>query len=628
MRKPFRQVISNINKIDENELPNLKRRIDIASAVVLLLIASLVFRLWFLQIHKGAYYKKLSENNRIRTQSLAAPRGNIIDRKGRMLITSRPSYNILWTKEDAPDPDEVLKHVSRILDTDISVLLNRIRQSVDRPRYMPVRLADDIGWSNLVRIENRRFELPGISIESVPTRQYLYGDLASHLVGYLGEINSSELEAHADEGYQPGDVFGKMGIEKLYEKYLHGEKGYRYLEVDVRGFEQKELESQESLAGSDLVLTIDVDLQQAAEDALADKAGSVVAMEVNTGRVLAMASAPGLTLSDFIGGISQEAWDKLINNHRHPLLNKSIQGQYPPGSTYKIVTAMAGLMEGVITEDTVLYCNGSLKFGNRSYGCWKRSGHGAVDLHRALTESCDVFFYIVGQRLGVDRLAHYAKSFGLGEKTGIQLEHEKSGLVPTSDWKLRRYQEPWQEGETLSVAIGQGFNLVTPLQACRMIAATANGGILYQPQYIERIVKADGTATKQFEPIVDGRVDGDPKYFKLIQDGLIGVVNEKHGTAGQAKLDGITVAGKTGTAQVIHLRKLPSDTEGEMPYKYRDHAWFVCYAPAEAPEIAVAVLVEHGGHGGSAAAPIAKKVLMRYFEGREQTDSGKPKTEG
>ncbi|MEJ2690040.1 MAG: penicillin-binding protein 2, partial [Deltaproteobacteria bacterium] len=468
--------------------------------------------------------------------------------------------------------------------------------------------------SNLVRIENHQFELPGISIESVPTREYLYGDAASHLVGYLGEINDQELAAHTDEGYQAGDLFGKRGIEMLFENYLHGEKGYRYLEVDARGFEQKALERQDSLAGEDLVLTLDIDLQQAAEKALADKAGAVVAMEVNTGRVLAMASAPAVPLADFTGGISQQAWDKLIKNPQHPLLNKCIQGQYPPGSTYKIITAMAGLMEGVITKDTVLYCTGSLRFGNRRFGCWKRSGHGAINLHRALAESCDVYFYTVGQRVGVDRLAEYARSFGLGQKTGIELEHEKAGLVPTAAWKLQRFKVPWQEGETLPVAIGQGFNLVTPLQACRMIAATANGGILYRPQYIERIVSSDGKVIRQFKPIIDGKVKAKPRYFELIRQGLVAAVNDKHGTAGSAKLDNITVAGKTGTAQVVHLRSFAGQPEDKIPVKYRDHAWFVCFAPAEAPKIAVAVLVEHGGHGGSAAGPIAKSVLMRYFD--------------
>jgi len=614
-RRPFNRVISNIQKTDERQLPNLKRRIDIASIVVMALIASIVFRLWFLQIHKGAYYKKLSESNRIRVQNLAAPRGNILDRSGRLIVSNRPSFNIVWTKEDAPNPEEVLKLTAKILGEDISKLLDRIRQSVDRPRYMPVLLAEDIGWNNLARVESRRFELPGINIEAVPARDYLYANLASHLIGYLGEINDRELEEHKDEGYQPGDQVGKLNIEKLYEKYLRGEKGYRYLEVDVHGFEQKELESRDSMAGSDLQLTIDIDLQHAAEQAMTaeDKAGAVVAMEVNSGRLLVMASTPPLTLTDFIGGISQKAWDKLINNPKNPLINKAVQGQYPPGSTFKIVTAMAGLSEGVISPDNLLYCNGYLHFGNRNYGCWKRSGHGPVDLQKALTESCDVYFYIVGQRLGVDRLANYARQFGLGNATGLEIEQEKPGLVPTSEWKRRKRGEAWQEGETLSIAIGQGFNLVTPLQACRMIAATANGGTIYRPQYIEKIQSADGKVIQEFSPIVENKLEDKHGYLALIRKGLVSVVNAQHGTGGAARLKEITVAGKTGTAQVVHLKNMPSDSDDPRYYKYRDHAWFVCYAPAEDPQIAIAVLVEHGGHGGSAAGPIAKAVLKRYF---------------
>ncbi len=488
MRKPFRQVISSIHKIDDNELPNLKRRIDIASALVLLLIAIIVFRLWFLQIHKGAYYKKLSENNRIRVQNLAAPRGNIIDCKGRTLITSRPSFNLLWTKEDAPDPDAVLKKVSSILDTDISQLLDRIRQAAGHPRYMPVRLAEDIGWSNLVRIENHQYELPGISIESVPTRQYMYGDAASHLMGYLGEINDQELAAHPDGDYRAGDLFGKRGIEKLYENYLHGEKGFRYLEVDARGFEQKELEVQDSLAGNDLVLTLDVDLQQAAEKALADKAGSVVAMEVNTGRVLAIASAPSLPLSDFIGGISQEVWDKLVNDPRHPLLDKSIQGQYPPGSTYKIVTAMAGLMEGASPRTRCFTVRAPQA---------RQPVYSAAGRERGTAPSIST-----GPWRSPAMSTFTTSASGLGS-TGWRpmpeaLAWEKK---PASTWNMKKpawYRPPTgnsinirslgRRGKPCRLPSARDSTWSLPLQACRMIAATANGGTLYRPQYIEQIV--------------------------------------------------------------------------------------------------------------------------------------------
>lgn len=605
--------LTRIHKIDEAELNTLKRRIDIATAVAIFFIAILIVRLWYLQIHHGDDYAQLSESNRIRAQDLNAPRGNILDRHGRIIVTNRPCFNIVWVREDAPNPDAVLKSLSRILHEDISILLERIRTYADHPRYMPFRLKEDIDWKTLVYIENHRLDLPGVRIEVLPSRDYLYGDLASHLIGYLGEINQKELDKMEDSHYEPGDQLGKMGVEKLYEHYLRGEKGRKYLEVDVHGLEQKQIKIQKPLPGDDLQLTIDIDLQQTAEEAMADKAGAVVAMDVHSGRLLVLASTPPLHLQEFIGGISTSDWKAMLENPLHPLISKTTQGQYPPGSTYKIVTALAALAENVVTPETIFYCNGSLSFGNRSYGCWKKHGHGPVNLHRALKESCDVYFYQVGQRLGVDTLARYARSLGLGSPTGIELEHEKAGLTPTTTWKLQKYKEPWQDGETLSVAIGQGFNLTTPLQVCRMTAATVNGGILYQPRLIQSIKDPDGQIITTFPPVTEGRVLGTSQDLDLIREALVAVVNETHGTGGAARLPDVMVGGKTGTAQVIHLSQFKNAKEEDIPYKYRDHAWFTSFAPAEAPEIAVTVLVEHGGHGGSAAGPVAKQVLERYF---------------
>jgi len=462
-------------------------------------------------------------------------------------------------------------------------------------------------------VENNHLELPGIRIMPLPTRSYLQKDLAGHLIGYLAEINQKELKAKHWDNYERGDQIGKMGIEKLFEEYLRGEKGKLYMEVNAQGFEQRRLKGLGALPGNDIQLTIDLDLQVVAEQAMVGKAGAVVAMEVDSGRVLALASSPTLPLHQFLGGISTKNWQALLDDHLHPLINKPIMGQYPPGSTYKIISALAGLSEGIVTPDTVFYCSGSMEFGNRRYGCWKEHGHGPVSLKRALAESCDVYFYQIGQRLGVDLLAKYAKSFGLGKKTGIELEHEKSGLVPTTTWKKKRKKVAWQKGETLSVAIGQGFNLATPLQICLMTAASANGGILYRPQLIELVKRADGTIARQFTPVSEGEVAGNKRSLELIRKALIAAVNDDHGTGGAARLEEITVAGKTGTAQVVRLAKFKDVDEKDIPYKYRDHAWFTCYAPADKPEIAVTVLVEHGGHGGSAAGPIAKQVLAQYF---------------
>ncbi len=620
-----RRVGTRIDNIDDADLLLLKKRVDIATLVIISLIAILIARLWYLQIHLGEEYSHQAEENRVRAQLIPPPRGIITDRHGTVIVGNRPSFNVVWMKEDSPDPEEVLKALANILHLDISVLLDRVRGAASQPPYMPMRLAEDIPWSVLVYLENHRYQLPGVRIDVAPTRQYLNDEFASHFIGYLGELSKKELENRLDDTYQGGDLVGKTGVEARHEAELRGEKGRNYVEVDVRGFEQKQLQVQEPLPGADLALTLDADMQQAAEQAMAGKAGAVVALEVNTGRVLVLASAPAIKLTQWAGGISQKDWQALLDNPLKPLVNKPLQGVYAPGSTYKIVTAHAGLSEGVITPETSIFCAGSISFGNRRYGCWKRGGHGTVSLHRALAESCDVYFYTVGQRLGVDRLAEYAKSFGLGDLTGIDLENEKAGLVPTKAWKKKARKESWQDGETLSVAIGQGFDATTPLQICQMTASMANGGTRYRPQYVEAVADADGKLVSRFTPIVDGEVKGSRQAMALVREGLTAVVNEKHGTGSKARLEGVLVAGKTGTAQVVRLEHYKGVAEGNIPYKYRDHAWFTCYAPADKPEIAVTVLVEHGAHGGSAAAPVAREVLKHYFAGRiAPAEGGQP----
>jgi penicillin-binding protein 2 len=619
--------LTKINKIDPAELKMLKKRIDIAMALIILSAVLLLTRLWYLQIYRGDEYAKLSEINRIRIQEIAAPRGNILDRTGQPIITNRPRFNVVWNREDAPDPDEIIKDLAKILHEDISVLLDRIRAAAENPRYMPTRLKEDIDWETLVNIENKHLALPGVRIEVMPSRDYLYGDFASHLVGYLGEISPGELEEKRYAKYQSGDQVGKQGIEKVFEEFLKGEKGRNYLEVDVHGFEQRQMQLQDPYPGNDLHLTLDVDLQRVAEEAMGDRAGAVVVMEVNTGNLLVMTSTPQLRLQEFVGGISGTAWNRLLNDPLNPLLNKTIQGQYPPGSTFKIVTALAAISEGVITPDATFFCGGALNYGNRRYGCWKKGGHGTVDFHRALVESCDVYFYSVGMRLGVDNIAKYANSLGLGKKTGIELEHEKGGINPSTAWKQQRYKEKWQEGETLSVAIGQGYVLTTPLQLCRMTAAVVNGGTLYRPQMVQSVTAPDGRVLKTFSPISEGKILGSAQSLARIKDALVGVVNSAGGTAKVVALPDVLIGGKTGTAQVVNLAQVGGLSEKAIPYKYRDHAWFTSFAPAEKPEIAVTVLVEHGQHGGSAAGPVAKAVYKRYFElknGKQATGAEQP----
>jgi penicillin-binding protein 2 len=610
--------IADIAERDEGALDLLKRRLLAAAGVVFLFLTIIILRLWFLQITNGEQYEQQAYGNRVRIRQLAPPRGHILDRNNKEIVTNRPSFNVAMIQEDSHDLGDVLKRLAPILNMDVSELWEKIRQASDTPRYLPILLKEDIDWQTLAYLENHNHEFSGIRIEVQPVRVYHYEDLAANIFGYLGSISKKELEVADRDIYNGGDIVGKKGLEKMREEDLRGEKGHSFSEVDAKGFEQQLLKSVEPLPGREIRLTLDVDIQQIAESYMAagEKSGAVVAMEVKTGRLLAAVSAPTIHINDFVGGISIKKWQALLDNPKHPLINKVVQASYPPGSTYKMVTALAGLAKGVITEDTVFYCPGHYSFGNRIYRCWKHSGHGPVNLFKAISESCDVYFYQVGQQVGVDTLAEYANQLGLGKKTGIEMEYEKSGLAPTKKWKQKYRKAKWQNGETLSVAIGQGFNLTTPLQICVMTATLANGGKLYRPQIIDSVIDPEGKVIESFTPELVSEINGLEPYFKSIKLGMEGVVQGKHGTARKVAIDGLMIAGKTGTAQVVKVAQYRGLKEEDIPYKYRDHAWFTCYAPADDPEIAVTVLVEHGLHGGSAAGPIARAVLNQYFSGR------------
>jgi penicillin-binding protein 2 len=610
--------VTRMPQRDVSDLTGYKKKALYSLVILIFFFAVIVTRLWFLQVQQGDYYSRLADSNRVRSLEIAAPRGNLYDRKGREIVTNRPSFNVVWIRENNKIDDEWLKRLTLLLGQDAASLLEKIRKMAGVPGHIPVRLAEDIDWETVARIENNRMYLPDIKIEVVPLRIYHFGNLASHLIGYMGEISKAELDKADKSLYKGGDLIGKMGLERLRDGDLRGEKGRDNMEVNALGFEQQTLKGDEPLPGKDLYLTLDVELQKIAEEEMAAKnwAGAVVAMEANTGRLLTVASAPELHLDEFVGGISQKAWQGMLDNPLHPLVNKVVQGQYPPASTYKSVTAFAGLAEGIVKPDTTVFCPGWYRFGNRTYRCWKRGGHGTVDFNRAVAESCDVYFYQLGQKLGVDRLARYARMFGLGEKTGVEMEHEKPGLIPTSEWKRKRHNDKWHEGETLSVAIGQGYNLTTPLQVAMMTMVIANGGTLYKPAVVEQVIDPDGKLVSTFQPEILTRLSGQGRNLKLVREGMIETVNSLRGTGRKAQIDthGIIVGGKTGTAQVVRLAQYMHLKEEDIPYKFRDHAWFTCFAPAANPEIVVTVLVEHGLHGGSAAAPIAAKILNKYFE--------------
>ncbi len=599
----------------DKESPQEKGSPFVYANIVLVIAFCLLFaRLWHLQIIWGEHFRNLSENNRIRLQEIAAPRGIIYDRAGIPLVDSYPSFDILFFKQDVSDTQSLIPVLSRSLSMDPESLQVKLDGAKGLSAFQPLKLKANISRGELAAVETRRLDLPGVMVDMVIRRNYLHGNLAAHLIGYLGEISAQELELEEFVNHKAGDFIGKFGIEQKFELDLKGEKGGQQIEVNALGRKMKVLGHVEPNPGNNLFLTLDMELQKAAEDAMAGKKGALVAMNPRNGDILTLVSKPDFDPNLFARGISTANWKKISENAFHPLQNRATQGQYPPGSIYKIITAIAALEEKIITPDTAFYCSGDFPFANRDYLCWKKAGHGAISLRRAVVESCDVYFYNLGLRLGVDRLAKYGLGLGLGKETGFPLGHEKAGLIPTSSWKMRRFGIPWQAGENLSIAIGQGFNLVTPLQIACTLSALANGGTLYRPRIVHSVNAAHGEALKEFAPMEVKKIPVSPVTLQILREALWGAVNSPSGTGGRARIDGFEVAGKTGTAQVVQRKEGRGDPS---PAEQQDHAWFACFAPARHPEITVVVLLEHGGHGGESAAPVAKMVLENYYQRRK-----------
>lgn len=596
----------------------LQTRIRIAYFIAAFIFGLLFLRLWFLQILEGWDYRKLSENNRIRTQLVKAPRGFIFDRygpeKGTILASNRPSFDISLVPQDARNPEIVLERLAHVLECDVSVLQQRLQQSRGRPPFEPVKLKTDVSRDVLGLVLTHKLDLPGVIVESTPVRYYPQGKPASHLLGHLGEIGSQELADPRFALYKSGNFIGKAGVEQQMEFHLRGKDGGYQVEVNAVGYKVNIMGQQDFIPARNVVLTINAHLQEAAEEALEGKVGAIIAVDPRSGELLTMASSPAFDPNLFARGIAFEDWDDLMNNPEYPLMNRCIQSMYPPGSTYKLVTAAAALEEGLVKPEERFYCPGYFTLGNRSYRCWKKPGHESVNLMKGIVESCDVYFYHLGSLLGPDILARYARGFGFGLRTGIALPHEKEGLIPTSDWYLKRYGIPWQRGESLSIAIGQGANLVTPLQLVMAFSALANGGILYKPFYVDRIMTADGKIHEHARSSEVRKLPLSDKTRELLKDALWGVVNQPTGTGTRSAVPGRDVSGKTGTAQVVSLGHKAHPQQG----KTGDHAWFVAYAPKEETRIAMVVFIEHGGHGGSAAAPVAGAVISRFFELEEE----------
>ncbi len=591
----------------DTELNELQRRLTILRVGLLLVVALLALRLWHLQIREGPYYRDLSENNRTRSVILEPARGLIFDRNGVLLANNVPSFSLYVTLEDVKDRDGLVERLTSLLGLDPAFIRKKL--SVKGSKPLPRKIKDRLTLREATIIESHRLDLPGVMIQVESQRNYLGGVTAAHAIGYVGEISAEQLERADTDDLHQGSIVGLYGVEKSFDRYLRGRAGEKSVEVDALGHEKRAAVVERPRAGDDLYLTIDVRLQQLAEELLGEEAGAIVALDPTNGDVLAMASRPAFDPNTLSRELAPKQWVEIVQDEGRPLNNRATQGQYPPGSTFKVVMAVAALESNTVSPSSTVRCTGGYQFGNRLYHDWKAGGHGLVDLRHALVHSCDVYFYTVGQRMGIETIADYSTQFGLGHETGIELPSERVGIVPSSAWKQKAKGQPWLPGETISASIGQGYVSVTPLQMASVIGTVANGGVTFRPRLVQAVMDRTTGRLQELPAVPRGTLKISGDHLKVIQEALAGVVTE--GTATRAKSPLVTIAGKTGTAQTAALRTGP---EKDIPKKFRDHAWFVAFAPVEAPRIAVAVLAEHMGHGGSAAAPLAKSVIEAYMK--------------
>ncbi len=569
--------------------------------LALLLAGGMVFVLtsyWFVQGVQGGQFRQLAENNRLRELALQAPRGIVEDRDGRPLAENIPSYSLRLDRSAVVDLEESLAFAALQLDESVVTLRSRLEADRDHARRT-ARLAGGLTLEQVAHFEAVALEHPEFETGVEDLRIYRHREQTAHVLGYLGEVNAEEL-ANPDLGVQSGELVGRRGIERRYQSHLRGERGERVVIVDNRGRPVGEYDEELPRAGRDLRLTLDLDLQQTAHQALRDKVGAIVVLQPRTGEVLAMVSSPSYDPNLFARRLDPVAWQTLIDHADHPLQNRVLQSAYPPGSIFKIVMGLGGLQEGIVSASDRVYCGGSKEYYGRRFRCWKRSGHGWVDLQRAIQYSCDIYFYDLGQEMGVERIAEHARRFGLGEPTGIDLHGERSGLVPSLRWSREQRGHPWYPGETISLSIGQGPILTTPLQVAVLTAASATQGVLPVPWLAQ-----PGETSRP-------SADYARSSWQLMSQALLDVVEGKDGTGSEVRLEGLSIAGKTGTVQVVTQSTWVRSED--LPLAERDHAWFTSYAPAEDPRLVVVVFVEHGGAGSRAAAPIAREIYATAVE--------------
>lgn len=589
----------------------LIRRAAIMAAVNFFVMLIIIFRLYYLQVYQADRYKTLADKNRISTRILIPHRGIIYDKNNVPLAINQQNFQALIVAEQTTSIDQTLKAFSELMPLTESEI-EKIKKDLKRNRsFVPIKVKDNLTWEEMAKIQLHSADLPGIFIDEGLLRYYPYGELTAHFLGYVSYVNKDDLKNDTDPLLEVPDFrIGRKGIEKMLEKTLRGKGGNLKLEVNAFGRIMQEIERVDGISGEDITLSIDIRLQKKAHELFKEQSGAAIILDVETGEILAFSSFPSFNPNSFIQGISTKEWNELNNNEKKPLSNKAVAGQYSPGSTFKMVVGLAALNENIIPTTNRESCYGKMALGNHIFHCWKKEGHGSLSIIEALQHSCDIFFYTISQKLGIDRIYNMSKKFGLGEKTNIGFDDERAGLIPNKDWKLKVYKESWQQGESMISGIGQGYILTTPIQLAKMTAMIANNGKIINPTFIK---KDKDEEIYRYIPI-------QKKYFDMIKEGMYDVINKSGGTALMSRFDynGKKMAGKTGTTQVkrISMKERQSGIirQEDMPWRFRNHALFVGYAPHDKPKYAVAILVEHGGSGSSVAAPIGSKLLLEALK--------------
>jgi penicillin-binding protein 2 len=565
----------------------------------------LVKQLWHLQIEQGAHFRELSKKNRIRSVYIPPPRGLIFDREGRILIDNRPRFDLVATIEDVLSPENEAKTLAAMLDVSRDTILKKITDRSSHLPYEPSIIVTDLDMETVIRVSENSIHLPGIDLRILPARAYVHGQLACHVLGYTGRINKKEYAVLKEKGYDSSDVIGKTGVEAAFENFLRGLPGGRQIQIDSLGHLDRVFGEKKPVQGNNVYLTLDLDLQRSLENAYGERNGAAVVLQVPTGEILAMLSKPGFDPNNFSTGDADRIRRYFIDP-THPLLNRAVSSQFAPGSTFKPIVALAALKEGFITEETSVFCNGTFKLGNTVFKCWRKWGHGETDLNKSIEQSCNVFYYNIGKEMGPVPIRDMCVQFGFGSPTGIPLKGEKKGLVPSPEWKKKRFRDPsrqrWHPGDTINYSIGQGYFLTTPVQLVRMVAAIAAKGALPELTLLKKVENDAGETVFAPSPPDPVHLKISPENLQKVRKAMNNVVHARYGTGKKSRVPGLQSAGKTGTAQV-------RTREGE-----KKNGWFICFAPFENPEIAMAILVENAESGGRDAAPIARRVLASYFD--------------